>query len=131
MCSDKEKNDLENYFDSIRQKNQESQTKLIVTISWAAMIFLLGIGIDKLDNLSFNRKIIFFVTFLLCSLSLLSEFLASLFLEAAASYDIQGDKRGDIPNYLGKLLISIRNALFLVGFIFIIMTFFIIVINKP
>ena len=119
--------ELKAYFESIRIKNEDSQTKLIVTISWAASAFILGTNI--INNFSSCQKWFFFIMFLFFSASLLSEFFASILLAKCASLDSKGDIKADLFDVRGRFFMRARNILFLIGFLMLPITAYFIV--KP
>ncbi len=112
--------ELKKYFEIIRQKNQEAQAKLTITISWAASAFILGMFIDKIKYFSSCEKSLVKAMFITFTVSLMMEFLAEIFLEKAAEYDKSGNVIGDYFDFLGRGTIIIRNFLFFIGMILLI-----------
>ena len=123
------KRELKEYFETIRQKNQEAQAKLTITISWAASAFILGMFIDKIKSFSSCERLCVNVMFIVFTFSLIMEFLAEIFLEKAAEYDKSGDVMGNVYDFLGRKIIIFRNILFFIGMILLIIISSIIINN--
>lgn len=120
--------ELKDYFEFIRQKNQEAQSKLTITISWAGATFILGMLLDKIKDFSLCERNFIYFMFLAFSISLLIEFLAEIFLEKAAEYDKEANPQGDIYDFLGRKLVMFRNLLFTLGLISLIIVVYQILI---
>ncbi len=100
-----------------RAENHKDMTKVITTIAWAVCVAMLGLNF----NIAVSKNIIF-ATMLLFSVSILSEFFASLSFIKFCDLNDKCDPDLYFYRKLGIIFQRIRNYSFIIAFILFIIT---------
>lgn len=136
MESDKDsedKSDDGNYpqidpqIEDVRQKNYESQTKIITTISWAGAAFIMALQRDVIAIMPFEQKLIAFVMFVSFTLCLVAEIFASNLYAKSCELIDESDSCYRIYYDIARMFLMLRNFLFFVSLtlLIVIVYFFI------